>query len=137
MLNGRLTNDQTNNPPQRRKLPPRAAIGDPMIILAALLDAADFAGSIVTLAPSEAPGYTAQITLDNIQTNGPQDERTVPLSIPGVDALVTFDWDSGENGADSIIVTPPDGMACDPASCVLEVPENDTGVLYLYEWTGM
>lgn len=108
-----------------------------MIILAALLDAADFAGSIVTLAPSEAPGYTAQITLDNIQTNGPQDERTVPLSIPGVDALVTFDWDSGENGADSIIVTPPDGMACDPASCVLEVPENDTGVLYLYEWTGM
>ena len=98
-------------------------------------------GTVVTLRDTTEPGAIAEVVLQNWQANGPDDDGSYSLSgvIAGGRALdvgVVFTWDSGVDGADRITVIPPDGVACRPASCVLELPEGQEGRLFLFDWVG-
>ena len=93
-------------------------------------------GTTISLHPSDAPGMVGEVRMDNVMMNGAHDEVDAALSIPGLSIGVTFDWESGDYGEDSVIVTPPDGVLCKPASCVLELQEGQAGSLWLYEWVG-
>ena len=49
---------------------------------------------------------------------------------------IHFDWNH-DGSQDAIKVSPPDGVICEPATCVLSLEEDTVGVLYLYGWEGM
>ena len=78
----------------------------------------------------------AEIVMDNQTMNGPQDNGTADLDLDDLSVTIEFIWDRTDT-RDAIIVTPPEGMACKPASCLLELEEEATGTLYLYGWEGM
>lgn len=105
-------------------------------MLWAILSEIILSGTPISLHPSNAPGMIGQVIMDNNMNNGPKDEITGTLSIPGLTIGIEFDWESGEYGEDSVIVTPPDGILCKPSSCILEVQEGHAGSLWLYEWVG-
>lgn len=106
------------------------------MILSILIDILDLSGTTVTLRPSDVPGAVAELFFDNRDINGPQDERSDVLAIPGMAVDLRFDWDA-DGGADAIIVTPPNGIICQPSTCVLVIPENETGTMTLWAWEGM
>lgn len=103
------------------------------MILALLLD---LSGTIITLQSTTQPGAIAEIVMDNRNANGPQDEVGTFIDMPGLSVGVHFDWNHDGND-DALKVSPPDGIICVPSTCVLQVPENEVGVLYLYGWEGM
>jgi len=70
--------------------------------------------------------------MQNNFSNGPRDEIEFDLTLDGLTVSARFQWDSNASGDDSLIVTPPDGIICYPADCVLTVRENDSGVLWLF-----
>ena len=102
----------------------------------AILSEIVLSGTTISLQPSALPDIIAEVRMDNVMMNGAHDEIDAALSIPGLTIGVTFDWESGDYGEDSVIVTPPDGVLCKPASCVLELQEGQAGSLWLYEFVG-
>lgn len=82
------------------------------------------------------PGV-AKVTMNNWSANGPKDDQTYLLSMPGLTVEIEFVWDHGEIGEDRLTVIPPDGMICEPVSCEMLVPEGSTGVVMLLPWVGM
>lgn len=96
----------------------------------------DLSGTIITMQPTAQPGAIAEIVMDNRRMNGSHDEIGTFLEMPGLSIGVHFDWNV-EGDDDALIVSPPDGIICVPSSCVLQVPENEVGILYLYAWEGM
>lgn len=96
----------------------------------------DLSGTVISLQPTTQPGAIAEVVMDNVYVNGVQDNGTSTLTMDGLSVAVTFEWDAGEGGSDAITVTPPDGIVCVPADCILIVPEEQSGALYLYDWQG-
>lgn len=97
----------------------------------------DLAGTLVTLQDSAHPTAFAEIVMQNEPVNGAGDNGEHILILRDFPVVVEFVWNRGPAGEDAIIVTPPDGVICDPGTCVLELPENETGTLYLFRWEGM
>ena len=98
----------------------------------------DLRGTTVTLRETSQPGAVAEVVMHNAEVNWPGDNGVYPLDMPGLSVDVAFRWDADEvGGADQITVTPPDGMTCEPETCVLTIPEGESGTLYLIEWVGM
>jgi hypothetical protein len=94
-------------------------------------------GTTVTMEPSDEPGVVAVITMNNISMNGSRDVGAYQVAMPGLVVEFTFEWQVNElTGSDSITVTPPDGMRCEPVSCVAEVMEGQSGSVRLLEWIG-
>lgn len=104
------------------------------LALAAMLD---ISGSVVTLRDTTMPGAIAEIDMLNNPKNSEADDGAYALTLRDLEVWLTFRWNSGPAGADSIHVEPPDGIICRPSSCVLELQENSAGTLYLMEWEGM
>jgi hypothetical protein len=93
-------------------------------------------GTIIALQPSTAPGAIAEVEMYNHAANGPHDEGSHTLTLDGLNVGISFDWDAEGKQADAITVMPPDGVLCEPASCVLMLDEGETGALILYEFVG-
>jgi hypothetical protein len=88
-------------------------------------------GTPVTLRETQAPGALAEVHMHNRTVNGPQDQHSFTLTLGDITVGARFDWNhTGDD--DAVIVTPPDGLFCDPADCVLVVPEDAEGVLLIY-----
>lgn len=102
-----------------------------------LASSIDISGTTITLRDTTMPGAEAEIAMDNIATNDQGDNGAYLLSLRDLEVWFTFQWESGPAGADAIHVDPPEGMICQPASCVLELLEGSSGVLYLFPWSGM
>lgn len=95
-------------------------------------------GTTVTLEPSEEPGVVAIITMNNISMNGSRDVGAYQVAMPDLVVDFTFQWQVDQlTGSDGITVIPPDGMRCEPASCVAVVMEGQSGSVRLLEWVGM
>ncbi len=103
------------------------------MIFALLLD---LSGTTITLQPTTQPGAIAEIVMDSRNTNGPQDEVGTFLDLGDLHVGIHFDWNH-DGSQDAIKVSPPDGVICEPATCVLSLEEDTVGVLYLYGWEGM
>jgi len=103
-------------------------------IICAMLD---ISGTTITLRPTERPDAQAEIVMRNNMMNNQHDNSEHVLTMGDLVVYAEFAWDYGPVGADALIVTPPDGMVCDPGHCVLEVGEGQTGTLYLLPWEGM
>lgn len=97
----------------------------------------DISGTTVILRDTTQPGAVAEVEMRNIATNSDHDDGAYGLTHGDIDLWLTFRWNSGLAGADSIHVEPPDGLICEPSSCVLELLEGNSGTLYLYPWEGM
>lgn len=104
------------------------------LVVCALLD---ISGTTVTMGPTERPDAQAEIVMRNAMMNDQHDNSEHVLMMGDLIVAAEFAWDYGAYGSDALIVTPPDGMICDPGHCVLEVQEGQTGVLYLLPWEGM
>lgn len=96
----------------------------------------DISGTTVTLRPTEHPQAQAEIVMRNAMMNDQHDNADHVLTMGDLVVGVSFRWDYGDYGTDAVLVTPPDGMICDPRDCVLEVQEGHTGVLYLMPYLG-
>lgn len=105
------------------------------MILAIAASVISLGGTTVTIQPTTEPGAIAEIIFRNISVNSPADEGTQEIDLNGLTVAVTFGWNIIAD-QDQIIVTPPDGVICEPRSCELTIPEDDTGTLYLKEWVG-
>jgi hypothetical protein len=103
------------------------------MILAILLD---LSGTVITLQPTDAPGAVAEVQMYNHAANGPDDNSSHTLTLDGLDVEVKFTWDAGGDQPDALVVTPPDGVLCDPADCTLILDEGATGRVVLFEWVG-
>ena len=97
----------------------------------------DISGTHVTLGPTDHPIAHAEIVMRNALTNSAADKGVYELTYDGISVSVLFDWQRGPNGADALIVTPPDGYTCEPANCEIVVHETYTGTLYLIPYLGM
>lgn len=106
------------------------------MILAIAASVLNLSGTVITLQPSTEPGAIAEVVMSNELVNGDLHEGTYPLDLNGLKIGVTFDWQHEGTQDDAITVTPPDGVICQPRSCVLVVPETGEGTLYLLEWIG-
>lgn len=92
-------------------------------------------GTVVTLQPSGIPGALAEVVMDNQITNSPLDNGEYQLALDGLEVGIHFTWDKYQ-GDDAITIIPPDGVICDPADCVLQLPEGKSGMVVLYGWSG-
>ena len=92
-------------------------------------------GTIIDMQPAPPPAV-AEVTMNNWSANGPQDDGTYPLAMPGLAVEIEFTWNVGQIGEDRVTVIPPDGMICDPLDCVMAVPEGQGGRVLLLEWIG-
>lgn len=92
-------------------------------------------GSVVTLQPTDEPGAIAEVIFDNRMVNDAHDNGDYSLTMDGLSIGVEFRWNA-EGSSDRIAVTPPDGVLCRPSSCVLTLPEDQSGRMVLYEWVG-
>lgn len=103
-----------------------------MILFALALD---ISGTIITLQHTTEPGAIAEVVMHNHINNSPLDNSRHELTLDGLTIDLRFEWNrSGDD--DAVIVTPPDGVLCIPADCVLMLPEGQGGKLILYEWLG-
>jgi hypothetical protein len=92
----------------------------------------------VNIRPSDKPGQLAVVTLDNRYVNDGQDDGTYFIAVDGLVAEIEFTWDAEPLiGADRILVIPPEGILCLPASCEVTVMEGFTGQVVLLDWEGM
>ena len=80
-------------------------------------------------------GKLAEVVMDNQITNSPLDNGEYQLAMDGLEVGIHFTWDKYQ-GDDAITITPPDGVICDPADCVLQLPEGKSGMVVLYGWSG-
>ena len=86
----------------------------------------------ITLRPSAEPGALAEVHFDNRNVNGPSDSGEYSLTMDGLALRFRFDWNADGNH-DAITLQPPEGVACKPASCVLSLPEDTEGTIWLYD----
>ena len=86
----------------------------------------------ITLRPSTEPGALAEVHFDNRNVNGPTDSGEYSLTMDGLALLFRFDWNADGND-DAITVQPPEGVTCKPTSCVLSLPEDTEGTIWLYD----
>ena len=93
-------------------------------------------GTSIILQPSDVPGAIAEVVMNNVSLNGPDDNGDYALAIDGLAVSVAFVWDAGEGGQDQITVTPPDGVLCQPSTCVLQLDEGADGRVILFEFVG-
>lgn len=89
-------------------------------------------GSVVTLQPTTEPGAIAEVIFDNRMVNDADDNGTYALSMDGLALLFRFDWNDNGND-DAITVQPPEGVICKPTTCVLSLPEDTEGTIWLYD----
>lgn len=113
------------------------ACGLALMALSVMAQTISLSGTTITLRDTDHAGAEAEIVMDNRQVNGPSDEGEYTLSLRDLTVWLTFIWDTGSEGQDTISVVPPDGMICAPSSCMLEVKEDDAGTLLLIPWEGM
>lgn len=102
-----------------------------------LAETISISGSMVSIAPSDAPGELAVVTFENVQMNGPQDNGTYPLAMPGLTVDVVFAWEVDVFGSDRVTIIPPDGIICRPTSCEATAMEGFPAEVVLLEWVGM
>ena len=98
-------------------------------------DTISISGTMVSLEPADAPAV-AVVTMHNVDLNGPMDNGSHWLTMPGMTVEIIFTWQADIWGQDSITVIPPDGMRCDPVNCTTTVMEGLTGHVWLLEWIG-
>ena len=103
-----------------------------LIAAPAAADMVSLSGTIVTMRDSHEPGALAEVHMRNSPVNGTRDERAFTLSHRGLTVGAEFDWDADATGADALTLTPPDGVLCVPAACVLVLPEHEEGAITLY-----
>ncbi len=90
--------------------------------------------STVTIGPSQFPGAIAKVTFHNVGVNDGDDTgQTRQLVGQGVTVGVEFTYTSG---ADSIVLSPPDGVMCHP-SCTITLEEETSGSVTLYDATAV
>lgn len=104
---------------------------------AAAQDSIDLSGSVIRLQPSLRAGAVAEVILDNRPVNSALDERRFALSLDGLAVEGEFDWDHSGFGDDAVTITPPEGTVCLPTTCVLVIPEGETGTLWLFATDGV
>lgn len=103
---------------------------------AAAQDTINLSGTTITLRATDHPGAEAEIVMRNLPVNGPHHNGRYVLAWDGMVVEIRFAWNLGPGGADAIIATPPQHLVCEPADCVLAVPEGATGTLWLH-WPAM
>jgi hypothetical protein len=98
--------------------------------------ALSLSGTIIDIAPTNEAGAVAEVTIHNLEMNGPHDDGSYVL--PFADGLigVNFTWDGGIDGADMILVIPPAGFTCLPVDCMAVVPENGNGRVLILPYIG-
>ena len=94
-------------------------------------------GTTIVLQDTTEPGAIAEVEMNNLPVNSDHDDGAYALTLRDMQVWLTFHWNSGPAGADSITVEPPAGMICKPTSCALELLEGYDGKIYLYPWEGM
>lgn len=104
------------------------------LVLSMLLD---LSGSLIVMQDTTNPLADAEIVFENVDRNGAHENGEYVVEHDGKSAIVEFRWNYDGFGEDAILVTPPDGMICDPIDCILSVPEGTTRTLYLIPWAGM
>lgn len=105
---------------------------------AAQADSVNLNGSSVTLQASIRPGAIAELVFDNRAVNSVADELDYGLRLDDLAVPFGFDWNvNGSGGDDALKVEPPEGITCLPTSCILELPEGDTGTLWLFDAAGV
>jgi hypothetical protein len=106
------------------------------IVTVITLAALSLSGTIIDIAQTNEAGAVAEVTIANMEMNGPQDDGTYTL--PFADGLidVSFTWNGGHDGADKITVIPPAGFTCLPVDCAAVVPENGNGRVLIIPYIG-
>ena len=118
-----------------------ATVGAGMLIAALAYSLPAFSevnitGTIIDMQPAPPPAV-AEVTMNNWSANGPQDDGTYPLAMPGLAVEIEFTWNVGQIGEDRITVTPPAGFICDPTDCTATVPEGQSGRVVIFQYVGM
>ena len=110
----------------------RALIALAMMTAPAFADSVALSGSAVTLQPTTRPGAVAELIFDNRATNSSRDDGEYSLAHDDIALSFSFNWNASGD-SDEITITPPDGLTCLPTSCVLRMPEHETGTLFLFD----
>ena len=105
------------------------ALSTAMVAWVAFAETQDVNGSSVTLQPSDMPGAVAEVIFYNKSSNGPPQDGAYRVG----DVAFTFKWTADE---DSITIEPPPGLVCYP-TCVISIPEDSTGKIYLMPIEGV
>lgn len=90
--------------------------------------------STMHLGPPQVQGAEATVTFNNTQVHGPQHNETYDLTMGGLTATITFQWNP-QGSSDSVEVVPPDGYVAVPT--IAEVPEGTTQEFHIYKYQGM
>jgi len=101
----------------------------------------NLAGTIITLQPGE--WSEAVVDYRNRAQNSSVDDSRHELTMDGLTVGLEFIWDAPRRldgderrgSYDRIVVTPPEGWACEPASCRLDLPEHGHGSIELFRST--
>ena len=105
--------------------------------LPAFADTVSISGTPVTLQPSTEPGAVAEVVMENISMNGPEDDGEYTLNLGEISVIAVFLWEADPvTGADRITVIAP-GYICEPRNCEMTVTEGGTGRVLLMPWEGM
>lgn len=99
----------------------------------------EITGSFVTIAPVPYEQHAtaeAIVTFDNNESNSTLDNKEYFLTLNDLVVPFTFTFNSDAAGADSITVTPPDGMICVP-SCTITLLEGYSDHIFLIPYQGM
>lgn len=114
----------------------RALLALAMMTAPALADSVTLSGSTVTLQQTARPGAVAEVVFENRAVNSIMDEGEYDLTHGDLSMPFAFNWnESGDS--DAITVTPPEGITCLPTSCILRLPEHETGSLFLFDGLGV
>jgi hypothetical protein len=112
-------------------------------IIAALLcaipahaDTLNLSGTTIRIAPPTTQGAIAQVEFWNSPVNQAHHNGNYTVTGQGITLDVQFIWDHSWT-SDTIIVTPPDGVICDPHDCTLTLEESTGGTIWLYDTRGV
>ena len=103
-------------------------------------DSVSLSGTKITLQPGERAEF--EVEFSNRNVNGARHDGWQSLEIEGMAVDVRFRWDAllreasstyeMTSDADRLDVVPPAGWVCVPASCRIDVEENQTGIIELH-----
>jgi hypothetical protein len=96
----------------------------------------DISGTLVELHPPSDPAAMAEVVMLNIELNGAHDNGHYELHLDGLTVGLEFQWQAGAFGEDAIVVTPPEGVFCEPVDCRIVVPEGQRGTVLLFDFVG-
>jgi len=117
-----------------------AALAASLAVPAWASDTVSIGGTMVTLQPGEHAPLVVEMRNRNVNHSPHDGEYTVTRD--GVTVSLFFKWNATDresnsgpallSGADRLDVLPPPGWMCVPATCRMDVPEDQVGVIELH-----